>query len=64
MQTYCVSCKRNTGNTSARVIETKNGRLQVKFDCSVCGKRKSQFVATGYEILSSLGLKRLEKYHY
>ena len=39
-----------TGNKNAKVFETKNGRLQLKSNCSVCGKRKSQFV-------SSLGIK-------
>ena len=57
MQTYCVSCKKNTGNTNPKIIKTKNGRLRVKSNCSVCGKRKSEFVfnqkASG--ILSSLG---------
>ena len=25
MQTYCVSCRKNTGNKNAKVIRTKNG---------------------------------------
>ena len=57
MQTYCVSCKRNTGNLGAKVIKTKNGRPQMKSTCSVCGKKKSQFVAKGSGILSNLGLR-------
>ena len=59
MQTYCVSCKRNTGNTNEKVIKTKNGKFQTKSNCSVCRKRKSQFVskqrASG--LLSSLGIR-------
>ena len=51
--------KERTGNKNAKVIKTKNGRLQMKSNCSVCGKRKSQFVskqkASG--ILSSLGIR-------
>ena len=37
--------KERTGNKNAKVIKTKNGRLQMKSNCSVCGKRKSQFVS-------------------
>ena len=34
-QTYCMSCKKNTGNKDGKVIRTKNGRLQMKSHCSV-----------------------------
>ena len=59
MQTYCVSCERNTGYTHEKVIKTRNGRLQMKSHCSVCGKRKSQFVSNqkASGILSSLRIR-------
>ena len=59
MQTYCVSCKRNTGNTNTKVIKIKNGRFQMKSNCSVCGKGKSHFVSSqkASGILSSLGVR-------
>ena len=41
------------------MIRTKNGRLQLKSQCSICGNKKSKFVkeqeAKG--ILSNLGIK-------
>ena len=40
MQTYCVSCKINAGNKDAKVIKIKNGRLQMKSLCSICGNKK------------------------
>ena len=59
MQTYCVSCRKNTENKDAKVIKTKNGRFMLKSTCSVCGNKKSRFVkkqeAKG--ILSSFGIK-------
>ena len=59
MQTYCVSCRKNTGNKDVKVIRTKNARLQMKSHCSVCGNKKSTFVkeqkARG--LLSSLGIR-------
>ena len=44
MQICCVSCKRNTRNKNAKVVKTTNGRLQMRFHCSICGNKKSKFV--------------------
>ena len=59
MQTYCVSCKKNTENKNVKIVRTKNGRLQMRSLCSVCGNKKSKFVkeqeAKG--VLSSLGIR-------
>ena len=59
MQTYCVSCKKNTGNKDARVVKTKNGRLKMKSHFSVCGNKKSKFIKQQEPsgILSSLGIR-------
>ena len=40
MQTYCVSCKRNTGNINATAMKTKDGRLVLKSTSSVCGHHR------------------------
>ena len=59
MKTYCLDCRKNTENKDARIIKTKNGRLQMRSHCSICENKKSRFVkkqeAKG--ILSSLGIK-------
>ena len=44
MQTYCVSCRKSPENKDSKVIKTKNGRLQLKSQCSVCENKKSRFV--------------------
>ena len=44
MQTYCVSRRKSTENKDAKVIKTKNGRLQMRSQCSICGGEKSRFV--------------------
>ena len=61
MQSYCVSCKKNTGNEDAKVFKTKNGRLMLKSLCTICGNKKSRFVSKkeGSGILSSLGIRTL-----
>ena len=59
MKTYCLVCRKNTDNNNSKMTKTKNGRLQLKSQCSICGNKKSRFVkkqeANG--ILSSLGIK-------
>ena len=59
MQAYCISCKKNTGNKNAKMIKTKNRRLQIKSNCSVCGNKKPRFISKneGSSTLSSLGIK-------
>ena len=59
MQTYCVSCRKNTDNVNSKMVKSKNGRLKLKSQCSICGNNKSRFVkrekAKG--LLSSLGIR-------
>ena len=59
MKTCCLVCRKNIENKEAEVIKTKNGNLQMRSQCSICGNKKSRFVkkqeAKG--ILSSLGIK-------
>ena len=59
MDTYCLKCKKSTGNTGSKIFKTKNNRLRMKSKCSVCGTKKSRFVkkqdAKG--LLSNLGIK-------
>ena len=60
MQTYCVSCRKNTGNKVAKPIRTKNGRIQLKSIYSVCGNKNSIFISNdnkGQDILSNLGIR-------
>ena len=52
MKTYCLVCRKIQKNKDAKVIKTKNGRLQMRSHCSICENKKSRFV-------SSLGIKTL-----
>ena len=53
------SLQKNTDNVNSKITKTKNDRLQLKFQWSICENKKSRFVkeqeAKG--ILSSLGIK-------
>ena len=59
MKTYCVVFKKNTDNINSKMAKTKNGRVMLLSQCSVCGNKKSRFVkeqeAKG--LLGSLGIR-------
>ena len=57
MQTYCVSCKKKTGNKDAKVIKTKNGRLKLKSICNICGHKKSRYISNDQKGHVKLGYK-------
>ena len=40
MKTYCLVCRNNTDNVNSKTIKTKNDRLQLKSQCSICGNKK------------------------
>ena len=54
MNTYCLSCKRNTRNIDPKVIKTKNNRKMMLSRCSVYNNKKSTFVSQGSGIFDSL----------
>ena len=55
MKTYCLVCKRLTGNTNLKTVKNK-GRLMMKSICLVCGNKKSGFISQGSGLFDSLGL--------
>ena len=44
METYCVSCKKNTGNKNSTVKRTKQNRLMLISNSAVCGKKNPMFI--------------------
>ena len=45
MNTYCLSCKKDTRNINPKVIKTKNNRKRMLSRCSICNNKKSTFTA-------------------
>ena len=39
METYCISCKKNTGNINSSVRRTRQNRLMLVSNCAFCGKQ-------------------------
>ena len=44
METYCVSCKKNTENENSSVRLTKQNRLMLLPNSAISGKEKSTFI--------------------
>ena len=59
METYCLSCKKNTANKSSSVGRTKQNRLMFVSNCTVCSKQKSRSIKNRQdsELLSKLGIR-------
>ena len=45
MNTYCLSCKKDTRNIDPKVRKTKNNRKMMLSRCSICNNEKSTFTA-------------------
>ena len=56
MNTYCLSCKKDTGNINSKVIKIKNNRKMILSRCSICNNKKSAFLSKGSGLFDSLGL--------
>ena len=56
MNTYCLVCKKYTGNINPKVIKTKNNRKMMLSRCSICNSKHSTFISQGSSFLDSLGL--------
>ena len=54
MNTYCLSCKKDTRNIDPKVIRTKNNRKMMLSRCSICNIKKSTFISQGSGIFDSL----------
>ena len=54
MNTYCLSCKKDTRNINPNVIKTKNNRKMMLSRCSISNNKKSTFVSQGSGIFDCL----------
>ena len=57
MNTYCLSCKKDTRNIDPKVIKTKNNRKVMLSRCSICNNKKSsafERISQGSGIFDSL----------
>ena len=59
MESYCLKCKKNTGNIDPKVSSASNGRVMILSKCAICGCKKSRFIKQqeAKRLLSKLGIK-------
>ena len=56
MNSYCLSCKKDTENINPKIVRTKNNRLMMLSKCVICNNKKSRFISQGSGLFDSLGL--------
>ena len=54
MNTYCLVCKKYTGNINPKEVKTKNNRKMMLSRCYICNNKKSTFISQGSGLLDSL----------
>ena len=54
MNTYCLSCKKDTKYIDPKVIKTKNNRKMMLSRCSICNNNKSTFLSKASGLFDSL----------
>ena len=54
MNTYFLSCKKDTRNIDTKVIKTKNNRKMMLSRSSICNNKKSAFISQGSGVFDSL----------
>ena len=59
MNSYCLSCKKDTKNINPKTVRTKSNRLMMLSKCAICNNKKSRYIkeqeARG--LLSNLGIR-------
>ena len=43
-KSYCLKCKKDTGNIDPKVSGSSNGRVMILSKCAICGSKKSRFI--------------------
>ena len=54
MNTYCLSCKKDTRNINPKVIKIKNNRKMMLSRCSICNNKKFTFTSQGSGLFDNL----------
>ena len=60
MKTYCIVCNENTDKINSKMVKTKNGRLMLLSQCSICKNVHSVLFVKEQEtkgLLSQLGIR-------
>ena len=59
MESYCLKCKKYTGNIDPKISGISNGKTVILSKCAICKRKKSRFIKNqeAKGLLSKLGIK-------
>ena len=59
MKSYCLKCRKDTGNINAKFSKTSNNRTMILSKCAICSSEKSRFIKNqeAKELLSNLDFR-------
>ena len=59
MESYCLKCKKHTGNIDPQISGTSNGKTMILSKCATCNSKKPRFIKEqeAKRLLSKLGIK-------
>ena len=59
MKSYCLKCRKDTGNINAKFSKTSNNRTMILSKCAICSSEKSRFIKNqeAKGLLSNLGIR-------
>ena len=59
MKSYCLKCRKDTGNINPRVSNTFNGKTMIFSKCTICESKNSRFIKNqeAKGLLSNLSLR-------
>ena len=43
-ETYCLVCKKYTGNNNPEIVRNRQNRLMIQSNCAICSSKKSRFI--------------------
>ena len=59
MKSFCLKCRKDTGNIDPEISSTSNGKAMILSKCAICGSKKSRFIKNqkAKGLLSNLGAR-------
>ena len=59
MKSYCLKCRKDTGNINAKFSKTSNNRTMILSKCAICSSEKSRFIKNqeAKGLLTNLGIR-------
>ena len=59
MESYCLKCKKHTGNIDPQISGTSNSKTMILSKCATCNSKKPRFIKEqeAKRLLSKLGIK-------